>query len=69
MRRKVVTSGYCTSAEEYQTAPCDPEAPERVRRLLSEELASGFQRCSEIGQFIDETYRTAMGPFLRALPR
>jgi len=69
MARKAVTSGYCTSPEEYQTAPCDPGAPERVRRLLNEELASGFRRCSEIGQFIDEIYRTAMGPFLRALPR
>ena len=68
VRQKQVTSGYCTSEAEYEIAPCDPQAPERVRVLLCDGLADGFRRCSEVGTFIDHIYQTAMRPFLRSLP-
>jgi Polysaccharide pyruvyl transferase len=65
---KKITSGYCTSLKEYSIAPVNPELIDQLKQYLEEELENKFRRISTIASVIDDTYFSAMQPFLEDLP-
>jgi hypothetical protein len=62
------TSGYCTTLKEYSIAPSSYELLDQLRQYLEEELENNFRRISSIAGIIDDTYYSAMEPFIKALP-
>jgi hypothetical protein len=62
------TSGYCVSPDQYELASARSDLVEELEQYLREELDSGFRRYLGVGPIIDDTYATAMTPFLRSLP-
>lgn len=62
------TSAYCVSPEQYAIAAARDDLVEELGQYLREEVATGFRRYLGVGRLIDDTYETAMGPFLRGLP-
>ena len=62
------TSSYCVSPEQYAIAEARDNLVEELEQYLREELDTGFRRYLGVGPLIDDTYETAMAPFLRALP-
>ena len=65
---KSITSGYCTSLNEYSVAPTNTELPEILEQFLEEEVESRFRRFIGLGHIIDDIYNRAMRPFIRELP-
>mgnify|MGYP000668089510 CR=1 FL=1 len=61
------TSGYCVTLDEYSTAPCDHTVIAKVRQFLIEEMNSKFRRYSGVAEFIDDTYKQVMEPFLKSI--
>ena len=66
--RKEITSGYCTSLEEFALAPARRDVDEEVGQFLSEELESGFRRYVGLASYLDRVYREVMRPFIQSLP-
>ena len=66
--RKSHTSGYCTSLEEFSTAPARLDVHEEIREFLDDEVGSGFRRYVGLGPYLDEIYHDVMAPFIRGLP-
>lgn len=62
------TSGYCVSEAEFASAPARPDLVPALRQFLREECESRFLRYAGVSEFIEETYRKVMAPFLRSLP-
>ncbi len=62
------TSGYCVAADQYDLAPAREDLTEELGQYLMEEVATGFRRYLGVGALIDDTYASAMAPFLQALP-
>ena len=65
--RKEITSGYCTSLEEFAMAPARGDVHEEVHQFLLEELSSGFRRYVGLASYLDRLYQEVMGPFIRSL--
>jgi hypothetical protein len=66
--RKEITSGYCTSLQEFALAPARIDVHQEIRRFLDEEVASGFRRYVGLAQYLDQVYQEVMRPFIRSLP-
>ena len=49
-------------------APADMALVDLVRQFIQEELDSGFRRYVGLSRYIDETYFSAMRPFVQSLP-
>ena len=62
------SSGYCTSLREYSIAPVNSKLTEQLRQYLEEEIDNNFRRISSVAEIIDDTYRSAMEPFIKSLP-
>lgn len=62
------TSGYCVTEAEYAAAPARPDLVPVLRQFLREQCENRFRRYLGVPDFIDETYREVMAPFLRSLP-
>lgn len=65
---KSVTSGYCTTQQEFSLAPTSTAVVDELERFLIEEVESRFRRYLGFGARIDDTYKSAMRPFVRSLP-
>ncbi|MGI6083755.1 MAG: polysaccharide pyruvyl transferase family protein [Limnochordia bacterium] len=66
--RSPYTSGYCVDLSEFSLAPADGSVHEQIRSFIEEELDSGFRRYIGVAAFLDDTYHSAMKPFLESLP-
>jgi hypothetical protein len=64
--RKTITSGYCTSREEYEIAPPSSLTNVLAMQYLEEEIENGFVRIQGVMNFIDITFKKSMKPFLKA---
>lgn len=62
------TSGYCVTSEQHALAPARTDLVDELEAYLRAETATAFRRYLGVGPLIDETYATAMAPFLRSLP-
>jgi len=62
------TSGYCVTSDQHELAPARTDLIDELEAYLRAETATAFRRYLGVGPFIDETYSTAMAPFLRSLP-
>jgi len=49
-------------------APADMTVPTQIQRFLQQERESGFSSYTAVPELFDNTYETAMKPFLKSLP-
>lgn len=62
------TSGYCVTSDQHELAPARTDLIDELEGYLRAETSTCFRRYLGVGPSIDETYSTAMAPFLRSLP-
>lgn len=66
-----ISTNWLNKANPYKSliAPVDMTVPDRICDFLRREIADDFNSYEVVPDLIDETYESAMKPFLQSLPR